>query len=231
VASHTVNTRAVAHSRVIEDLPPSPALAELTFEAFQHIYGPIRALSPAEAGVLFRDAPFRWWVAGGWSVELGPEPRRSHEDLEVALPRDAVPALRLWLGEYHLWDTHGGALRHLAPGVVVPIDHEQLWVRRDATSPWLMDLMLTPVAGDRWYYKRDQRVTRPIDEVIRIGAEGVPYQRPEITLLFKARRREAKDEADFSAVAPLLPPGDRAWLRDAIALTEPPDHPWLPHLV
>lgn len=39
---------------------------ELGFEEFQRIYGPIRALSPVEAGLLFRDAPFRWWVAGGW---------------------------------------------------------------------------------------------------------------------------------------------------------------------
>ena len=209
---------------------PLPVPPDLGFEEFQQIYGPIRALSPLEAAELFRGAPFRWWIAGGWSVELGPAPRRFHEDLEVAVPRDAVPALREWLRGYHLWDTHGGALRHLAPDIVVPIDHEQLWVRRDATSPWLMDLMLTPVAGDRWYYKRDQRVTRPIDRVIRIGADGVPYQRPEISLLFKARRRLDKDEADFAAVAPLLATADRAWLRDAIGQTESGDHSWLQHL-
>lgn len=206
------------------------APAELDFEAFQHIYGPIRALSPAEASELFHGAPFRWWIAGGWSTELEPEPRRFHEDLEVAVPRDAVRELRAWLREYHLWDTHEGALRFLAPDVIVPIDHEQLWMRRDGSSPWLLDLMLTPVAGDRWHYKRDLRVSRPIDEVIRPGSDGVPYQRPEITLLYKCRRRADKDEADFAAVLPLLAAADRAWLRDAIALTEPSDHPWLGRL-
>jgi len=209
---------------------PPPAPAELGFEAFQHIYGPIRALSPTEAAALFAGAPFRWWVAGGWSVELGGVPRRFHEDLEVAVPRQDVRALRDWLHAYHLWDTHGGALRFLAPDVVVPIDHEQLWLRRDGQSPWLLDLMLTPVAGDTWFYKRDQRVSRPLDLVIRIDADGVPYQRPEITLLFKARRRWEKDEADFAAVVPELAASDRAWLRDAIALTEPPAHPWLDRL-
>jgi hypothetical protein len=207
-----------------------PAPEGLDFEAFQRIYGPIRALSPAQAGELFRGAPFRWWVAGGWSVELGPEPRRFHEDLEVAFPRDALPALRVWLRDYHLWDTHEGALRFLAPDSVVPDDHEQLWVRRDGASPWLLDLMLTPVTGDRWHYKRDLRVSRPMDEVVRLGQDAVPYQRPEITLLFKARRRWDKDEADFEAVAPLLPAGDRGWLRNAIGVTEPADHPWLPRL-
>jgi hypothetical protein len=214
----------------VVDQTPQPAPEDLDFEAFQQIYGPIRALSPAQAGALFQGAPFRWWVAGGWSVELGPEPRRFHEDLEVALPRDAVPALRAWLRDYHLWDTHEGALRFLAPDTEVPDDHEQLWMRRDGSSPWLLDLMLTPVAGDRWYYKRDQRVSRLIDEVIRIGADGVPYQRPEVSLLFKARRRMDKDELDFAAVVPLLSAPDRAWLRDAIALTEPPAHPWVERL-
>ena len=203
---------------------------ELDFEAFQHIYGPIRALSPAEAGLLFHQAPFRWWVAGGWSTELGPAPRRIHEDLEVSIPREAVPALRSWLRDYHLWDTHDGALRFLGPDADLPDDHEQLWLRRDGSSPWLVDLMLTPVVEDVWFYKRDHTISRPIDEAIRIGADGIPYQRPEITLLFKARRRLDRDEADFAAVVPELSAEDRAWLSDAIARTEPPPHPWLERL-
>jgi len=208
----------------------APAPPELGFEDFQRIYGPIRALSPVEAGVLFDGAPFRWWVAGGWSTELGFAPRRFHEDLEVAVPRRVVPALREWLHDYHLWDTHEAALRFLAPGVDIPIDHEQIWLRRDGHSPWLMDLMLTPVEGETWFYKRDRRVSRPLDAVVRVGADGVPYQRPEITLLFKARRRWEKDEADFAAVIPTLEPSDRDWLRDSIALTEPARHPWLERL-
>jgi hypothetical protein len=210
-----------------ETAVPQPAPAEMGFEAFQEIYGPIRALSPAEAGDLFDGAPFRWWVAGGWSVELDLEPRRFHEDLEVAVPRSDVRGVIEWLRDFHLWDTHDGALRFVAADAVLPIDHEQLWVRRDAHSPWLLDLMLTPVAGDTWFYKRDQRVTRHIDQVIRLGSDGIPYQRPEVTLLFKARRRWEKDEADFAAVVPELATEDRAWLRTAIELTEPPRHPWL----
>jgi hypothetical protein len=213
-----------------ESAVPPPAPPELGFDEFQRIYGPIRALSPAEAASLFDGAPFRWWVAGGWSVELGVEPRRFHEDLEVAVPRGAVPALREWLGDYHLWDTHEAALRFLAPDVTVPVDHGQLWLRRDAYSPWLLDVMLTPVTGATWFYKRDQRVSRPLESVIRVGADGISYQRPEITLLFKARRRSEKDESDFAAVAPLLEASDRDWLRNAISLTEPARHPWLERL-
>jgi hypothetical protein len=218
-------------ARPVDDTPaPAPAPPELEFEEFQRIFGPIRALTPAEAAHLFDGAPFRWWVAAGWSVDTDDKPRRFHEDLEVAVPRRDLRALRAWLRDYHLWDTYKGSLRYVAPETVVPAGHEQLWLRRDAFSPWLMDLMLTPVIGMTWFYKRDRRVSRPIDLVIRRGADDIPYQRPEITLLFKARRRWAKDEDDFAAIVPDLAPSDRVWLRDAIDLTEPARHPWVERL-
>jgi hypothetical protein len=67
-------------------------------------------------------------------------------------------------------------------------------------------------------------------EVVRLSSEGVPFQRPEITLLYKARRRAERDELDFDAIVPELSAADRAWLRAAIALTEPADNPWLERL-
>jgi Aminoglycoside-2''-adenylyltransferase len=216
----------------VPEAQPQPVAEphELNFEEFQRIVGPIRALSPGQAGRLFDGAPFKWWVAGGWSTELAPEPRRFHEDLEVSVPRRDLSELRNWLREFHLWDTHAGALRFLDGDAVIPDDHEQLWLRRDGFSPWLMDLMLTPVEGDTWFYKRDHRISRPLAAVTRMGVDGVPYQRPEITLLFKARRRWDKDELDFEALVPTLATSDRGWLREAIELTEPADNPWLERL-
>lgn len=209
---------------------PAAAASELDFKAFQRIYGRIRPLTPVQVAELFSDAPFRWWVAGGWSTELGAMPRRFHEDIEVAVPRRDLAALRGVLRDYHLWDTFRDGIHYLADGEKLADDRDQLWLRRDAFSPWLADLMLTTVDGDVWRYKRDRRVSRPLDEVIRLGPDGVPYQRPEVTLLFKSRRRWEKDELDFSAVLPMLAAADRAWLRDAIELTEPVGHPWLEHL-
>jgi Aminoglycoside-2''-adenylyltransferase len=218
-----------AERAALPEPPPEPQ-PELDSEEFQRIYGPIRSLSPAQAATLFDGAPFLWWVAGGWSTELGPRPRREHEDLEVAVPRRDLGALREWLRDYHLWDTHLGALRFLGPDATVPRSHEQLWLRRDGYSPWLMDLMLTPVRGSTWLYKRDRRIVRQMADVVRRGPDGVPYQRPEISLLYKARRRAARDEQDFEAVLPALAADDRRWLVDAIDLSESADHPWLARL-
>jgi hypothetical protein len=206
------------------------AINELSFDEFQRIYGRSEALKPHEAVEFFAAAPFRWWIAAGWSLDLEAPQRRVHEDLEVAVPREDLGAVREWFHEFHLWDVHAGTLRHLSVGAGLADDHEQLWVRRDAFSPWLMDLMLTPVRHGMWFYKRDERVSRPLTEAVLETAGGIPYQAPAVSLLFKARRRAAKDEADFAAVAPALPPAERTWLREAVALTEPPGHPWVARL-
>lgn len=203
---------------------------ELDQEQFERIYGPVAPLALTEVAALFDGAPFRWWICGGWSLELDPAPRRHHEDVEVGICRNELPPVHDWLADYHLWDIHAGALTFMKPGHQLPDDHEQLWLRRDASSPWLIDLMLTPVEGETWFYKRDRRLSRPYDEAITIGSDGIPRQRPEIGLLFKARRRFPRDEEDFAAVVPALSAADRQWLRDAIALTEPADNPWLEKL-
>lgn len=203
---------------------------DLSQEEFERVYGRVTPLALPEVARLFKDAPFRWWIAGGWSIELDAQPRRHHDDVEIAVARNQLPLIREFLTGYHLWDVHAGALTFLWPKVQLPDDHEQLWLRRDAHSPWLLDLLLTPVEDDIWLYKRDRRLTRPVSEVTRPGPDGIPRQRPEITLLYKARRRAPKDEDDFAAVVPTLSVEDRHWLRDAIALTEPEDNPWLRRL-
>ena len=148
-----------------------------------------------------------------------------HEDIDVAVPMGTADAVREWLADYHLWQTSPG-LRPVLPGEPLPTGLHQMWVRRDAYSPWLMDLALTPVDGADWVFRPDPRVRRPVAEVVRTGPDGVPYQVPEIGLLFKARHARSKDEGDLLDVLPRLSPAATAWLRDALTLTAP-EHPWL----
>ena len=203
---------------------------ELTQDEFERIYGRVAPLTLTQVRDLFEGADLRWWICGGWSLELDDQPRREHTDVEVGIVRAELPTVRNWLADYHLWDIHAGTLTYMKSEFELPEDHEQLWVRRDAYSPWLIDLMLTPIEGDTWFYKRDRRLSRPYAEAISTGQDGIPRQRPEIGLLFKARRREPRDEEDFAAVVPRLSAANRRWLRDAIELTEPPGNPWLERL-
>ncbi|MDQ1614913.1 MAG: hypothetical protein QOJ60_852 [Actinomycetota bacterium] len=208
---------------------PAPP-RELTDEEFHSIYGPSDPLSPAGARDLFDGAPFPWWVVGGWAVELGGGAPREHEDIEVSVARRDLAAVRRWLHPLHVWDIHGGDLRYLAPDdPEPPEEHEQRWVRRDGFSPWILDLLVTPVQGDDWVYKRDHRLRRSLSEVIRRTPDGVPYQRPEIALLFKARLMRDKDRADFAGLVPVLDDDSRKWLRAALELTHA-GHEWVDQL-
>jgi hypothetical protein len=210
---------------------PSPvvaASAELTEWEFHRRYGAWDPKSPVQVAALFRDAPFTWWVVGGWSLDLERAARR-HEDIDVAVLRRDVAAVREWLAAWHIWEPHPDGMRSLEPGKEIGPDREQWWIRRDAFSPWVMDVLLTPSEGDDWLFKRDHRVRRPLDTVIRETAEGVRYQAPEVTLLLKAVHARDKDVADLERVWPTLEATARGWLRESVALAHP-DSAWLTHL-
>jgi hypothetical protein len=66
----------------------------------------------------------------------------------------------------------------------------------------------------------------PYDQVIAWSADGVPYQVPEIVLLFKAKYVRDKDNADLAPTLPRLNPRQRTWLATAISRVYP-GHAWL----
>lgn len=192
---------------------------------FQRLYGRWAPLDPREAAGLLDGAPFRWWLAGGWAIELAGGPPRAHGDTDVVVLFDDLRAVREHFASFHLWEAHEGSLRPLLAGEELRPEREQLWVRRDAAQPWLCDLLLTPSEDGRWLFKRDRRISLPLDELGTTTPDGIPYLRPEVVLLHKARATRDKDDADFAAVAPLLGTDARAWLDEALALVHP-DHAW-----
>jgi hypothetical protein len=191
---------------------------------FQSLYGRWQALAPREVRDLLAGSGVRWWIAGGVALDLAGAAPRPHEDIDVGVPFADLPALRAHLVGLHLWEAHDGALRPLLPGEELREGREQLWLRRDASQPWLADVLLTPTDEDLWLFKKDRRITLPLAEAVT-ETGGVPLLRPELVLLHKAHLLRTKDELDLDRTLPLL--GDRArrWLDDALALYLP-DHPW-----
>jgi hypothetical protein len=86
--------------------------------------------------------------------------------------------------------------------------------------------MSEPSDGDTWVFRRDERIRMPYDQVIERTCDGIPYGRPEIILLFKAKQAREKDNADFAVALPHLEPDRQRWLADALALVHP-GHLWL----
>lgn len=206
---------------------------DLTADELHRLYGSWLPRTPADAAALFADYPGRWWIAGGWALEAFTGVSRPHGDLDPSIPRRDLPLLRRHLaGRIDLWAADQETLTVLLPDEAdrtsLADRCENVWARADGDAPWQYDIILMHGDEERWTFKRDSRISLPYDRIIWF-ADRIPYLRPEIQLLHKARGLRPKDEADFTATAPLLDPEATDWLREALA-TVHPGHPWLSRL-
>lgn len=190
-----------------------------------------RAWHPRQAAEVLAGVDAPWHVAGGWALDLWHgEQTREHGDLEIAVPRAAYGPLRARLRERHtLFVAGGGQVVPLRDGEAVPADRHQVWVCEPEVPAWRMDTFLEPGTGETWVCRRDERITLPYADITAVTADGVRYLRPEAVLLFKAKGRREKDEADLARALPRLSAEALAWLRDALALAHP-GHPWAAEL-
>lgn len=184
--------------------------------------------------------PRRWWVAGGWGIDIFRGVKtRPHPDLEIAILAGDQAALHTHLdgwklrlaapgGSFPAWD--GGALR---------LPYHQVWARRGhgraddpgdfARDPTLIDFLLEDHDGERWVFRRDPAITRPVADFGSLSPEGVPYVRPEVALLFKSKATRYKDHLDFETALPHLARDAREWLARALEIADH-RHPWLGRL-
>jgi hypothetical protein len=172
-------------------------------------------MSPQEIAGLLAGSGAGWAIAGGWAARAGAAPRH-HGDVDVALLAPGFDSIRLVMRDWHLWEVDDGALRPLLTGVPLSPDCEELWARRDAREPWRFEFLLDRLSTDEeWVYKRDARVRLPWDRAVHTVG-GVEYLRPEVALLFKAKKDRPKDRADLLAAR--LDPAGREWLADTLEL-------------
>ena len=185
-------------------------------------------ITPAEVGELMAAWAHPWWIAGGWCLDLfRNDVSRPHEDVDVVV-------LRRHLGELHAamtgWELHladpPGTLRAWTEGEPVPAHAHDVLCRRGDTNHYPLQFMVMDSDDVRWFFRRDRRINGPLAG-FGLERDGLPLLPPELQLLYKSSPgRRPKDEADFARTLPRLGPGQRRWLREAIALTQP-GHPWL----
>jgi hypothetical protein len=169
-------------------------------------------------------------VAAGWAIDLflGKE-RRPHDDIEIAVPRERFGELAPALAAHELFvlrHEDGRALLHPYERALEAGTH-QTWVRD--RGQWRLDVFREPHDGDTWICRRDERIRLPYSELIERTPDGIPFARPEVVLLFKAKAAREKDEDDLAAVLPQLGPERRRRLSAWLELVHP-SHRWLQFL-
>jgi hypothetical protein len=202
-------------------IPPVPD------EEFYRWYGTWASVSPRDAADFLHGAGVRWWIVGGWAVDAFTGEPREHEDIDVGFFRADLPAVLTHLSrELCVWSNLSGILAPLREAGELLEGARQLWVRRDAQSPWLLDLAMTGHDGDTWISPRDERVRLPFEEATFLAADGIRYLRPELVLFMKARVARPKDDTDLERILPRLEPDAREALRGWLELVHP-GHRWL----
>lgn len=199
--------------------------------AFCDVYGDWDPLTPTELRALMAGFPEPWWVVGGYAVEAFTGVPRFHEDIDLVVFSDDLPALREQFRDvYHLWCNYGGTFRILDDEHPEPLHPlSQIWMRRDSRSPWRIDCPLNPRRDGLWQSKRDDDLVAELDEVTWVADDGIRYLNPEISLHYKALQHRTKDDIDLDNVWPLLAAEKRTWLRETVRRTYP-GHPWQPRL-
>src|SRR6478735_1238521 len=166
---------------------------------FYRTYGPWEPLDVHGARALLDGFERPWWLVGGYAIEAFTGVLREHEDIDISVLACDAPLLREHVGDrWHLWTNVNGQLRPMSERYPdLPEPDCQIWVRRDALSPWVMDMPLTPDVGGLWQNKRLPDHVLPLDEVTWVTDEGVRVLNPEIVLLFKSTNGRPKDLRDF----------------------------------
>jgi len=188
---------------------------------------------PEEVASRLGDLDVPWYIAAGWAIDLFlGGARREHGDIEIAVPRSRRAEVLDVLEGFEFFAAGAptsGFVTALSVADASDSDSHQTWVREPASGLWRLDVFSEPAAGETWICRRTSQIRMPYESLIERTEEGIPYGRPEVVLLFKAKAARAKDEDDFAAVLPRLDAERRSWLTHALELVHP-GHKWLEQL-
>ena len=189
--------------------------------------------SLAKVQQLFAQQTKPWWVAGGWAIDLFlGEITREHEDVDIAILRRDEKDFRLYLSSWELWPGMGANKLEDKPLLIsepLPINSEVLWCRPSVSSPWAFEMLTNPMHNENWLFKRDESIVLPIVEMGMTSQVGIPFLKPEIVLLFKAKSLRNKDQQDFNNCREKLNDISRRWLKTSLEKVHP-RHQWIKEL-
>jgi hypothetical protein len=185
--------------------------------------------------------PRRWWIAGGWALDLwvADTPSRIHEDLEFGILRADQDALREHFATgWHVFksitgrDGTGAWAPWLRgewldqPSFQVLAQRSHAHAEAKAGLPSEIEFFLNDTVGEEWVFRRDTSVRVALQRLTVAASVGVQVLAPEVQLLHKAKSHRPRDEHDFARVLPHLDRARLVWLHSQLSRHLPND-PWL----
>ena len=166
-----------------------------------------------------------WFIAGGWAIDLFiGKGTREHKDIEFAIFRKDQIYLKNYLkewefkkvvnGKFHAWESEF---------LELPI-HEIHAL--NMLSGDKIEILLNETKENNWIFRRDLRISYPLNSIWSINETGIPYLKPEIVLLYKAKNTREIDHQDFLKIKDYLDKKKKKWLKNALEIHEP-EHKWL----
>lgn len=185
---------------------------------------PWQPIPPHQVATWFRAFPGRWWIAGGWALDLYlRHPTRLHDDTDILILRQDVQHIHhAFPGWTIMAADPPGTLRRWHGDEQLPDHVHDIWCRRATSDSWEFQFMVMDSSDDRWLFRRDHRISGQLADLNDV-LDGIPILAPEVQLLYKATSRQMreKDTADLHRMVPHLTDKRRRWLRDAIAIIDP----------
>lgn len=198
---------------------------------YRCLYDPMDWVNTPLAGIVDRckQHELHFWVSGGWAIDLHlGHQTREHADLDISILRRDVPRLKEVFGDWEIFQTHAPGLRYWN-GTDSLDSVPNVWIREGRDSPWTVEVMFQESEGTRWLYRRNQSVCRAIAEIGKVSADGIPYLRPAVQLLFKGggSSYRDKDVQDLKSVLPTLSLEEKQWLLESLRTEFPGGHDWI----
>lgn len=168
-----------------------------------------------------------WLIAGGWALDLHlGKVTREHQDIDIAVFRKDQQKLKKSLKGWEFFKITQPDLKREKwqdnEWLELPV-HEIHAIRSE--DNFRLEFVLNEADDTDWIFRRDPRITLPLDMLGLVSKEGLPYLNPIVVLLYKAKNPKPVDEQDFQNVLPTLSLNQKHWLRKALNICRP-GHPW-----
>src|SRR5688572_4441822 len=137
--------------------------------------------SPREIQSLLADAPFQWWITGGWALDLFlHEQTRPHFDIDVAIARHDQSAAQLYFDGWDFWSTMRSesgniVLRCWETREILGTEFPGVWGRESSDAPWRFEFLLQEINEDLWTFRYSALVQHPLRNIGAFTRNGIPY--------------------------------------------------------